>query len=139
MTLATSSDGSLHPHQRSPRPAPASSTHNARIGRTGEEHAARLYESTGARVVARNVRYRCGEIDLIVEDLDGTIVFVEVKTRTSTHYGGAEAVTARKLHRMQRAALRWLERKPYTPIRFDVVLISPAGVELFSGVDHGAC
>ncbi|WKD61479.1 hypothetical protein CCICO_07295 [Corynebacterium ciconiae DSM 44920] len=138
MTLARSGSGP-HTAQRRPHRPAASSTHNTQIGAAGEDHAARMYESSGARVLARNVRYRCGELDLVVEDLDGTIVFVEVKTRTGTAFGCAESVTPRKLLRMHRAALRWLERKPYTPIRFDVVLISPEGVELISGVDHGAC
>ncbi|WP_257158456.1 YraN family protein [Corynebacterium cystitidis] len=113
------------------------------LARRGELAAADFYERRGATVLARNVYYTFGELDLIVRETDGTVVFVEVKTRSGLGYGNAESVTQRKLDRMRRAALRWLMDKPYAPVRFDVLALNVVGdtfaVELFEGVDDGAC
>ena len=83
-----------------------------------------------------------GELDLIAREEDGTIVFVEVKTRSGPGYGGAEAVTGRKLARLRRAAARWLEGRPAAPVRFDVVVFTAAGrgfdMDVYEGVEHGA-
>ena len=49
-------------------------------GARGEAIAAAMLERAGMRVVARNVRYRVGELDIIAED-EGTLVFVEVRSR----------------------------------------------------------
>ena len=71
------------------------------------------------------MRYPVGELDVIARapDPSGTIVFIEVKTRTTLDFGIAEAVTPRKLHRMHRAAYRWLTERhvPWSEVRFDVV------------------
>lgn len=105
------------------------------LGRAGEDFAAALYRDMGMEIVARNVRYGEGELDLVAESVDGEIVFVEVKTRVSREFGGAEAVTPRKLGRMRRAAVRWLAGRPYAPVRFDVLEIV---VTRFEGVEGGA-
>lgn len=122
------------------------STRRLALARRGEQAAASFYEQWGARVVARNATFREGELDLVVQEPDGTIVFVEVKTRSGYHYGGAEAVTAHKLARMRAAAARWLAEKNdgYWPwVRFDVVALQVVGedfeIEYFEGVDDGAC
>ncbi|GAB2512734.1 hypothetical protein CATRI_08160 [Corynebacterium atrinae] len=113
-----------------------------RLAQRGETFAAHLYQRRGATVVECNVRYPVGELDIIVREPDGTIVFVEVKTRSGRGYGGAEAVTGRKLARMRRAAALWLEGRPYYSVRFDVVALTTSGtgfdVELYEGVEHGA-
>lgn len=115
----------------------------ARLGRRGEDHAARLYRGRGGEIIGRNVSYPVGELDLIVREPDGTTVFVEVKTRSGHGYGGAEAVTGRKLARLRRAAAQWLDGRPWTQVRFDVVeLTATRGgrfeVEFYEGVEHGA-
>ncbi|AKK09102.1 YraN family protein [Corynebacterium testudinoris] len=113
-----------------------------RLAQRGETFAARLYQRQGATVLDRNVRYPVGELDIIVREPDGTVVFVEVKTRSGRGYGGAEAVTGRKLARMRRAAALWLDGRPYVSVRFDVVALTTAGttfeVECYEGVEHGA-
>ena len=114
------------------------STKNVLVGKRGETRARRYYQEKGYTFVAANVRYTCGEIDLIMQQGD-TTVFVEVKTRTTGVIGGAEAVTPTKLRRVHRAAMRWLEGKAYRPIRFDVVEIIGGTVTCFKGVDRGAC
>lgn len=112
------------------------------LGRRGEVYAAQVYRDRGAQVLDTNVRFGSGEIDIIVEEPDGTLVFVEVKTRSGKGFGGAESVTPRKLHRMRSAAAQWLEGRGYAPIRFDVVVLFVAGggFELihYEGIEHGA-
>lgn len=101
------------------------------LGRTGEEIAARFLEARGFEIVARNVRSRRGEIDLVARDR-GTLVFVEVKTRTGpTPDPPAAGVDARKRQRMARLALGYLARAWLRDLRcrFDVVAVTldPAG------------
>ena len=66
-----------------------------------------------------------GEIDLIMEDADGTLVFIEVRQRTSQSHGGAGAsISSVKQKRIVFAARHYLMRfKTLPPCRFDVVLI----------------
>ncbi|WIM66883.1 YraN family protein [Corynebacterium breve] len=121
----------------------STSTDHLSLARRGENAAADFYLARGAEVLARNVYYPVGELDLIVREPDGTIVFVEVKTRSGLGFGNAESVTYSKLQRMRRAAARWLLDHPYSPVRFDVLALNVVGrgfsVEAFQGVDHGAC
>lgn len=109
------------------------------LGILGEQHAAHYFLARGGIILGRNVRYACGEIDLIVQ-LGGEVVFVEVKTRSSWDYGGAEAVTPRKFARMKRAAATWLEGQPPRNVRFDVLvlLLDKGEVQHFEGIDCGA-
>lgn len=114
----------------------------ATLGRLGEGRAAELYRRRGAEILARNVSYPVGELDLIVREPDGTVVFVEVKTRSGPGFGGAEAVTGEKLARLRRAAARWLTGRPGEAVRFDVVVLTATGrgfeVDVYEGVEHGA-
>lgn len=82
----------------------------------------------GYELVERNYRTRYGELDLIVRK-DRTLVFVEVKLRRGTGYGGPlEAVTARKQSAIRSLAEQYLsERDPtFDAVRFDVVGILAA-------------
>ena len=105
------------------------------LGKSGEALAARWYESRGYRVVERNWRRRAGEVDLIVRK-DRTVVFCEVKVRTTERYGtGAESVAALKQRRIRRLAGQWLaERGPRrddrVDLRFDVVSITSGHIEV---------
>ena len=96
------------------------------LGRTGEDRAAHHLAGRGFRILERNFTAPYGEIDLIALDGD-TVVFVEVKTRTTDAYGAPElAVDRRKQERMVKAALGYLKRRNLhqMPCRFDVVTIS---------------
>ncbi len=81
--------------------------------------------------VARGPRSRGGEIDLIMRDADGTLVFVEVRSRAQPAQGGAAAsVGSAKQRRLVFAArhfLRGLATLP--PCRFDVVAIDAGKIE----------
>ncbi len=82
------------------------------LGAAGEAQAAAWYEANGYEIVARNWRCRDGEIDLIVRRAR-TIVFCEVKTRSSTAFGTpAEAVTRAKRDKLRHLAARWLDESP---------------------------
>jgi putative endonuclease len=92
------------------------------LGARGELLTARWYEARGYEVLARNWRCREGELDLVLRH-GGTIVFCEVKTRSSNAYGTpAEAVTRTKQVRVRTLALRWLDETGTTRrnLRFDV-------------------
>lgn len=119
-------------------------TYRQRLGELGENYATEHYIARGAVIRQRNVSYPVGEIDLIVEESDGTVVFVEVKTRRGPNFGVAEAVSPRKWNRMRRAAAAWLSQKPYTSVRFDVIAVTidprtgAPTLSSFEGVEGGA-
>ena len=75
------------------------------LGRAGEHAAIRWYEDEGYTLLGHRQRMRAGEIDAVVEDEDGTVVFVEVKSRRGTAFGAAEAVTTKKLNTLRRGEL----------------------------------
>ncbi len=81
--------------------------------------------------VARGPRSRGGEIDLILRDGDGTLVFVEVRVRATSNQGGAAASVGRpKQHRLVWAAQHFLLRfESPPPCRFDVLAIDGEQVQ----------
>lgn len=103
----------------------ATETATQALGRYGEELAAQFLVAAGMVVLARNWRCAQGELDLVVRDVDGTVVFVEVKTRAGTGFGEpAEAVGRVKARRLRVLACRWLleNRQSGAPdLRFDVI------------------
>ena len=106
-----------------------------RLGQWGEDLAALEYERLGLRLVDRNWRVNEGEIDIIAAvDSTSTIVFCEVKTRSSDRFGtGAESVTVAKQRQVRKVALLWLGQcgSRFDNIRFDVASVNGAGdVEL---------
>lgn len=110
----------------------------ARLGRAVEGAVADLYRHEGF-VVESN--FRAGRIEVdIVASRPGLVVFVEVKARSSDHFGSpAEAVTPVKQARIRKAAAAWLTaRRPGTvEVRFDVVsaIVRRGRVELTRLVD----
>lgn len=81
-------------------------------------------QQAGLHTRARNVRYRGGELDLVMDD-GGTLVFVEVRYRARQDFGGAMAsVDVHKCRRLVHAAQLYLQDHPAladAPCRFDVV------------------
>ena len=97
-------------------------------GQWAEDRALAHLQSAGLRLLARNYRTPGrggGEIDLVMRDRDGTLVFVEVRSRTHGGFGGAGAsISATKQQRIIFAARHYLMRLPSPPpCRFDVVLV----------------
>jgi len=114
-------------------PAPrrtAVRTPKQRAGDAAEDAAAKHLAAAGCRIVARNARYRDGEVDLVARERD-VLVFVEVRMRVSLRFGGAAvSVNTLKQKRIARAAQHWLlgeygERWP--ACRFDVVTFDGNG------------
>ena len=80
-------------------------------GKTGEQLALDYLLEKGYRLVEQNWRCKLGEIDLVMQDKD-TLVFVEVKSRTSDQFGSPEeAITPHKLKRMEKLAQYYLLQK----------------------------
>ncbi|MBP6095622.1 MAG: YraN family protein [Methyloversatilis sp.] len=103
-------------------------TARAAHGAAAEQLAARYLEARGLRVIGRNLRWPDGELDLVCEHGD-VLVFVEVRLRRDTRFGGAAASVGRtKQARVIRAAQRYLaehgRRARCRPARFDVVALS---------------
>ena len=94
----------------------------SRLGAAGERRAAWFYRLRGYAIVARNVRSRGGEIDLIVRR-GRTLAFVEVKARQSLTAGeGFDAVGVRKQQQLVSLASAYLARRPHRgEVRYDVV------------------
>jgi putative endonuclease len=100
-------------------------------GDEAESLALQYLQRHGLTLVSRNYRVaggsraRGGEVDLIVRDAAGTLIFVEVRSRAGWSHGGASAsVTSRKQQRIVLAARHFLLRyRELPPCRFDVVAI----------------
>lgn len=113
------------------RPARATTK---QVGDAAEEQALGFLQAKGLQFVARNYRTPGrggGEIDLIVRDKDGTLVFVEVRKRNRTDHGGAAASIGHvKQRRIIFAARHYLlNLRTMPPCRFDVVVIDGDAVD----------
>jgi putative endonuclease len=113
------------PAQRMQRWRAAEDAALAHLQRAGLLLVARNYR------VARGPRARGGEVDLILRERDGTLVFVEVRSRADARHGGAAAsVSASKRASLVFAAQHYLARlRCMPPCRFDVVAIEGARIE----------
>ena len=120
--------------------APAAATTKSR-GDVAEARALEYLLGRGLVLVARNHRLargpraRGGEIDLVLRERDGTLVFVEVRARYRAAHGGAAAsIGASKRASIVRAAQHYLRRHASPPpCRFDVVAIDGDDVEWLRG------
>jgi putative endonuclease len=116
-----------------PTPLPVPRTSRQRSGDDGEAYARRYLECAGLTFVAGNVRYRDGELDLVMRDkpqrrlATPALIFVEVRRRSRDAHGGAAAsVTREKRRRLVAAASHYLVGmglRTLPPVRFDVVTI----------------
>ncbi len=95
------------------------------LGRKGEETALRFLKKKGFRIIEKNYVCKMGEMDIIAKEKD-ILVFVEVKTRTSTLFGPPQlAVNSSKQRQLSKVALNYLKEKQLGDVkaRFDVVAI----------------
>lgn len=94
------------------------------IGEEAERRAAEYLAGRGLRLVERNFHCRGGEIDLIMRD-GVVVVFVEVRARSASRFGGAaESITSVKQARIILAARHYLAREGLdAPCRFDALLL----------------
>ncbi|MFO7541901.1 MAG: YraN family protein [Thiobacillus sp.] len=95
------------------------------LGQSAEARAEAFLTDRGLTPVARNWRCRFGEIDLIMQD-GATRVFIEVRLRSRSDFGGAAAsVTPAKQKKLLAAAHQYLAQlKTVPPCRFDVVALT---------------
>ena len=102
------------------------------LGARGENLAARWYERNGYAVIDRNWRCRSGELDIVART-GSTIVFIEVKTRSSDAYGSpAAAVTPAKQRRLRGLAIEWMRANEIhgAALRFDVACVIGNQIEV---------
>ena len=105
-------------------------------GDAAEDHALQHLQAKGLQLLQRNYRTPGrggGEIDLIMRDADGTLVFVEVRKRRNINHGGALAsVTLVKQRRLVFAAQHYLLKLRHVPpCRFDVVAVEGDDLQWF--------
>ena len=96
------------------------------VGTEGEKLAAKFLKRKGYRIIQRNYKCKLGEIDIIAEH-DGTIIFVEVKTRQTQEFGSPQSsVTATKRGQISKVALFYIRAKRLVDqsCRFDVIGIT---------------
>jgi len=95
------------------------------LGKKGEDVAVRFLKKHGYHILQRNYTCKMGEMDIIAKERD-MLVFVEVKTRTSTTFGLPQlAVNPRKQKQLSKVALNFLKEKQLREpkARFDVVAV----------------
>jgi putative endonuclease len=98
----------------------------AKLGRWGEKCCERFLQNKGLRTLIRNYSCKLGELDLVMVAGDGTLVFVEVRSRADEQFGPAEAtVNSAKRERVSRAARCFIaaHRIEDRPLRFDVITL----------------
>lgn len=96
------------------------------LGRWGEKHSERFLKKKGLKVLTRNFLCKTGEIDLVMVDNDGSIVFVEVRTKASEEFSSVESsITFPKKTRLIKAARYFISTNNIEnrPFRFDIVAI----------------
>lgn len=118
---------------KNPGAAGAAPSTTRQLGQAAEDQALHCLQAAGLRLVERNYRTPGrggGEIDLIMRDAAGTLVFVEVRRRRHADYGGAGGSIGRtKQSRIVCAARHYLQRwAAPPPCRFDVVLLDAGGL-----------
>jgi putative endonuclease len=119
---------------KKPPAAPGGQTSRKAAGKQGEDRAAAWLEAQGMAVIARNVRSRTGEIDLVA--LEGeTIIFIEVKTWSVYTVDSLDwGINARKQQRIIETAKYFLSsNRKYSSmaVRFDVIFIKQGEVTHF--------
>jgi len=103
-------------------------------GRRGEDEAVAFLKRNGYRVVGRNVRLACGELDIVARH-GRALVFIEVKSRSSADKGlPEEAVGPRKRERIRRCAELYLAKTRWTgEVRVEILSIlftDPPAIEI---------
>lgn len=114
-------------HRFSFKPVEKSSRHftKKQLGNWGEEKAGCFLKDNGYRILGKNLRTRLGEVDILAEE-NGTVVFIEVKTRVSDRFGcGEESVSLSKQRRMVKLALQIIKSRKLInrDFRFDVLSV----------------
>lgn len=96
-----------------------------RTGRLGESYAAKYLAQKGYDILETNYKNPISEIDIIAKDSDGTLCFVEVKTRKNKNYGyGTDFIFKSKTEKMILGARSYIARHNVSSdVRFDIIEI----------------
>lgn len=95
------------------------------LGKLGEEYAFEQLKKMGYRILCQNYRSPAGELDIVAEQ-DGSLVFIEVRTKTSHRFGTpAESITRKKQEKLRQMARIYISSNRLfgKPCRFDVVCV----------------
>jgi len=95
------------------------------LGRLGEGYALELLKKMGYRILHLNYRCQIGELDIVAEQ-NSTLVFVEVRTKSSHRFGTpAESITRKKQTKLRQMAMVYLANQQLfgKACRFDVVCV----------------
>ena len=113
------------------------SNENKLFGTQGEDQALEYLLGKGFILVGRNVRFYCGEIDLLMQDKKD-LVIVEVKTKSNESFGRAsDMITSRKKRKLLQLAKSLWQKYPKRNIRIDVVAIDNNKIDhLVSAVEE---
>lgn len=106
------------------------SINRRRLGGQQEQRALRFLDQQGLSLVQANFNCRVGEIDLIMRDRQGCVIFVEVRYRKSDRYGSAVETVGRAKQRKLRLSAAWFLKSrnwQHKSCRFDVVGITGGG------------
>jgi len=99
------------------------------LGKKGESLAYQHLENKGYRLVGQNIKFFCGEIDLLMQDKD-TLVIVEVKTKSSDIFGlASDMVTLKKKKKLLQLGKALSQKFPNRTVRIDVVAIDKENIE----------
>ena len=124
--------GRIQWRSAAPRRAPARAAAWS-LSDAAETAACAFLQARGLHLVARNLNFRVGEIDLLMRVGD-TLAFVEVRLRKPSSFGdGAMSVGPAKQRKLAHAAQAWLAGNPAQarmPCRFDVVAVTPSATGL---------
>lgn len=93
------------------------------LGKYGEELALKELQNKGYKLLGRNIKLFCGEIDILMQDKD-SLVIVEVKTKTDLSFGlPQEMIDYKKKRKLLQLAKALSQKAPQRTIRIDVVAI----------------
>jgi putative endonuclease len=99
------------------------------LGSEAENIAAIHLQQQGLILLTSNYRCKFGEVDLIMRD-SKTLVFVEVRLRSNSRFGGAGAsITTAKQRKLTRTAEHYLQQHGNSACRFDAVLMDKANLQ----------
>ena len=96
------------------------------LGNWGERRCEKFLKNKGLKTLVRNFSCKTGEIDIVMADTDGSVVFVEVKTRSDETFTAAEdVITQAKKDKLAKTARYFLQTNNIKnrPCRFDVVTV----------------
>lgn len=104
----------------------------------GEEIASKYLQGKSYKIIERNFRKGYGEIDIIAT-FNNTLIFIEVKTRTTDLFGGArESISRSKIHTLVNTAQFYKKLHPNLPesLRIDAILINLSHKNNAEKIEH---